>query len=80
MLRHRRPHHSSPVFGEINEEISAHLNQNQHFFGDQHPPLPVYIAPPRQLTWMEMFRALVLLPFRLFYWTFTECINFFCIF
>uniref|UniRef100_A0A1I8BH42 UBA domain-containing protein n=1 Tax=Meloidogyne hapla TaxID=6305 RepID=A0A1I8BH42_MELHA len=74
VLRYRRPRYPSPPFGELNDEMAGHLNQN--IFGLP-PQLPIQRAPPRQLTWIEMFRALVLLPFRLFYWTFSECINFF---
>ena len=55
--------------------MRALLNQNLSGAPRQ---LPVQRAPPRQLSWIEMFKALVLLPFRLFYWTFSECINFFC--
>nr|CAD2177465.1 unnamed protein product [Meloidogyne enterolobii] len=74
LLRHRRPRQPSPIFDEFNDEMRALLNQNLSGAPRQ---LPVQRAPPRQLSWIEMFKALVLLPFRLFYWTFSECINFF---
>jgi hypothetical protein len=62
-----------------NDVLDAHLNQNQHLF-EGLPQLPIQRAPLRQLTWIEMFQALVILPFRFFYWTFSECINFICMF
>uniref|UniRef100_A0A914MD55 UBX domain-containing protein n=1 Tax=Meloidogyne incognita TaxID=6306 RepID=A0A914MD55_MELIC len=74
LLRHRRPRQPSPLFDEFSDEMRALLNQNLSGAPRQ---LPVQRAPPRQLSWIEMFKALVLLPFRLFYWTFSECINFF---